>query len=162
MNKKMFFWFISTLILATITFGLVILLLVSTIQMLGWDERANSFPKLGFLPFIIFLLIVLIPLILNFATETKAIVSVKKGKGIDPLFNKKMFFPNIALAAFLLATFAFVLVLFVFHINPRFFSAVDKELMIIYSLIILLLLSYPLAFCLKFCPFKKNDCICAF
>ena len=155
MKKKMIPWLVVTLLVTSIIVTNLIMLLISTIDLFT-NNIVNSFPKLGLLPFMLFFVVTLIPLIMNIVFEMKLVFSTKKDIIIDSSFNKKMFYSNIGLLMFLLVTFVFLLVLFIFDLHLDYFSA-DGWLMIACSGCLIFFLLYPITFCFKFCPFKKND-----
>lgn len=151
MNKRLIPWLILTTILTSTIIGLLILFMAFTIQLFGLPERANSIPRLSFLPLILFLLIALIPLVLNLIFEAKTIISVKNGT-VNPFFNNKIFITNIGFATFIFATFIFTLIRFLLRLNFAFFYIVDGDVMIFYSVFLFILSFYPFLFCIKFNP----------
>ena len=143
-------------VLSLISIVLLIYFAVQTIVLVSSaDTQVTSFPWYGFVPGIVFLALVAVPLILLVCFE---ISNLRKGH--DPRVmvsngDKRIFWTSLSLLVVLLAIYIFFVSFYVSGTSV-WFSPLGSDLgVVVFSLIIALDAAYPVWNCLLFNPFRK-------
>ena len=143
-------------VLSLISIILLIYFAVQTIVLVSSaNPQATSFPWYGFVPGIVLLALVAVPLILLACFEISDL-----RKGHDPRVmvsngDKRIFWTSLSLLVVLLAIYIFFVSFYVSGTNV-WFSPLGSDLsVVVFSLIIALETAYPVWNCLLFNPFRK-------
>ena len=143
-------------VLSLISIILLIYFAVQTIVLVSSaNPQATSFPWYGFVPGIVLLALVAVPLILLACFEISDL-----RKGHDPRAmvsngDKRIFWTSLSLLVVLLAIYIFFVSFYVSGTSV-WFSPLGSDLsVVVFSLIIALETAYPVWNCLLFNPFRK-------
>lgn len=137
----------------------IILLIYFAVQMIvlvsSANPQATSFPWYGFVPGIVLLALVAVPLILLACFEISDL-----RKGHDPRVmvsngDKRIFWTSLSLLIVLLAIYIFFVSFYVSG-TKVWFSPLGSDLsVVVFSLVVALDAAYPVWNCLLFNPFRK-------
>ena len=143
-------------VLSLISIILLIYFAVQTIVLVSSaNPQATSFPWYGFVPGIVLLALVAVPLILLACFEISDL-----RKGHDPHVSvsngdKRIFWTSLSLLVVLLAIYIFFVSFYVSGTSV-WFSPLGSDLdVVFFSLVIALDAAYPVWNCLSFNPFRK-------
>ena len=143
-------------VLSLISIVLLIYFAVQTIVLASSaDTQVTSFPWYGFVPGIVLLALVAVPLILLACFEISDL-----RKGHDPRAmvsngDKRIFWTSLSLLVVLLAIYIFFVSFYVSGTSV-WFSPLGSDLsVVVFSLIIALETAYPVWNCVLFNPFRK-------
>lgn len=155
MKKKVVSLVIAS-VLSLISVILLIYLAVQTIALVSSaDTQVNSFPWYGFVPGIVLLALIAVPLILVVCFEISDLRKGRDPHALAPNGDKKIFWTSLSLLVVLLTThIAFVS--FYASGTKIWFSPLESNSgVVIFSLIVALISAYPVWICLAFNPFRK-------
>ena len=143
-------------VLSLISIILLIYLAVQTIVLVSSaDTQATSFPWYGFVPGIILLALVAVPLILLACFEISDLRKGHDPRAMVPNGDKRIFWTSLSLLVVLLAIYIVFVSFYVSGTN-LWFSPLGSDLgVVIFSLIVVLAAAYPVWNCLSFNPFRK-------
>ena len=143
-------------VLSLISIVLLIYFAVQTLVLVSSaDTQVTSFPWYGFVPGIVLLALVAVPLILLACFEISDL-----RKGHDPRAmvsngDKRIFWTSLSLLVVLLAIYIFFVSFYVSGTSV-WFSPLGSDLsVVVFSLVVALAASYPVWNCLLFNPFRK-------
>lgn len=164
MKKRIVVSLVVSSFLSIINFLLIVYLLVQTFYLIGLpNKEATSFPSNGFVPFIVFFSILILPLLFHVYIEIVLLKKSKTIKNVPNGFNKKMFWSAATFLFFLIAALLLLVILFFLkkeYLLVRISSF--QELLLLVAVIILFCLYFSYC-CILFNPFfmkrlnKRNE-----
>ncbi|MGN1261642.1 MAG: hypothetical protein ACI4UT_01065 [Candidatus Enteromonas sp.] len=161
MMKKYLVGLLISSVLCAIAVPVFVYLIVQTVSLAFFvDPRSTSFPWYGFLPAMISLVLIMIPVVLVVAFSASAIRKSRLTHSPVQNANKGIFWSSIALLITLLALYIFSAAL---HLSGShvWFAVIgtDRGLLLL-TLITVLLAVFPVWNCFAFHPFpvKKAEC----
>lgn len=143
-------------VLSLISIILLIYFAVQTIVLVSSaNPQATSFPWYGFVPGIVLLALVTVPLILLVCFEISNLRKGHDSRAMVSNGDKRIFWTSLSLLVVLLAIYIFFVSFYVSGTSV-WFSPLGPDLsVVVFSLIIALETAYPVWNCLLFNPFRK-------
>lgn len=155
MKRKLIPWFVIQCMLAVFLLVLFGFCLYWTIVMIGSNQNATSFPIYAFVPHLLFVAVLLIPLLVTSIIHVRLFAR----KDLDSeTFLKQMkmsFYWQLAALAVLGGVFVFAAILSATGQSFLSFTVIEANAWIIFSIIVGAAL-YPAAYCFHFKPAKEN------
>ena len=143
-------------VLSLISIILLIYFAVQTIVLVSSaNPQATSFPWYGFVPGIVLLALVAVPLILLACFEISDLRKGHEPRAMVSNGNKRIFWTSLSLLVVLLAIYIFFVSFYVSGTSV-WFSPLGPDLsVVVFSLVVALDAAYPVWNCLLFNPFRK-------
>lgn len=161
MVKKYVVGLLISSVLCAIAVPVFVYLIVQTVSLAFFvDPRSTSFPWYGFLPAMISLVLIMVPVVLVIAFSASAIRASRASHPPLPKSDKGIFWSSIAMLIILLALYIFFAALYLSGSHVWFaVIGTDRELLLL-TLITVLLAVFPVWNCFAFHPFpvKKAEC----
>lgn len=143
-------------VLSLISIVLLFYFAVQTIVLVSSaDTQVTSFPWYGFVPGIVLLALVAVPLILLACFEISDLRKGHDSRAMVSDGDKRIFWTSLSLLVVLLAIYIFFVSFYVSGTNV-WFSPLGSDLdVVVFSLVVALAAAYPVWNCLSFNPFRK-------
>ena len=155
MKRKLIPWFVIQCMLSIFLLAIFGFCLYWTIAMIGSNQNATSFPIYAFVPHLLFVAVLLIPLLATSIIHVRLFA----WKDLDSeTFRKQMkmsFYWQLAALAVLGGVFVFAAILSATGQSFLSFTVIEANAWIIFSIIVGAAL-YPAAYCFHFNPAKEN------
>jgi hypothetical protein len=153
MKKRIVVSLVVSSFLSIINFLLIVYLLVQTFYLIGLpNKEATSFPSNGFVPFIVFFSILILPLLFHVYIEIVLLKKSKTIKNVPNGFNKKMFWSSVPFLFALVAILLFFTILFFIKNEVLFMKINSLQEFLLFSLIAIIFVSYFIYCCILFNP----------
>ena len=143
-------------VLSLISIILLIYFAVQTIVLVSSaNPQVTSFPWYGFVPGIVLLALVTVPLILLVCFEISNLRKGHDSRAMVSNGDKRIFWTSLSLLVVLLAIYIFFVSFYVSGTSV-WFSPLGSDLsVVVFSLVVALDAAYPVWNCLSFNPFRK-------